>query len=358
MSVRAGDAAVIVGVGALCPVGSGIRQVDASVRAGLGAQAESSVMNRWGEPMTLALVPEEALAPLEVSLEAEPWTAAHRRVLRLAAPAFLEALAALPDQGASVSLYVGLPEPRPNALPLAAPGFTRALFTRAKAALELSDARLFEAGRAAALMAFEAGVRCLHEGRSEWVMVGGADTCMDLARLDELDAEGRLLGPRVMDGFVPGEGAAFALLTTFRNAQRYSLDPAVSVLGVGTALDPGHLYAAEPARGEGLSECIEALLRQTGSPSGAIQSVYAGFNGESFGAKEWGVARLRHHGLFAPDALIHHPADCHGDLGAATGAMLTVLAEAALRRGDRAGPVLVFSSSDREQRAASLLTRC
>lgn len=356
MSGGAGEAAVIVGSGALCAVGGGLRQVEASVRAGIGGQAESSIMNRWFEPMTLALVPEDALEPLEASLEPLAWTAAARRMLRLAAPALREAVAALPDPSLEVSLFIGLPEPRPNAVAPEGPSFAQALLTQSGLMMNLAGTETFPLGRAAALLALDAGLRYLAERRSQWVIVGGADTYLDLARLGELDAEQRILGQRVMDGFIPGEAAAFTLLTTAQNARQRSLEAPVRVLGVGTALDPGHLYGAEPARGEGLSNAIDALMAKCGPPPRPIRNTYAGLNGESFGAKEWGVARLRHTDSFAADARIQHPADSYGDVGAATGALLLGLAEASLRRDDRQGPVLVWSSSDREPCACTLLT--
>ena len=168
-----------------------------------------------------------------------------------------------------------------------------------------------------------------------------------------LDAEERLLGPRVMDGFIPGEGAAFVLLTSSHIARAWQLDARVEVAGIGTALDGGHRYGTEPARGEGLSHAIEALTSSL-SVRAPIQRIYAGLNGEHFFAKEWGVARIRHDRWFAPAAAIEHPADCYGDAGAATGALLLALAERALRRGSP-GPSLVWASSDREPCACALV---
>jgi 3-oxoacyl-[acyl-carrier-protein] synthase-1 len=87
-----------------------------------------------------------------------------------------------------------------------------------------------------------------------------------------------------------------------------------------------------------------------------VGTTFAGFNGENFDAKLWGVARLRHHDFFAPDMLMEHPADKYGDAGAATGAILTVMAATALARGQRPGPALVWAASDTELRGCALLT--
>lgn len=45
---------------------------------------------------------------------------------------------------------------------------------------------------------------------------------------------------------------------------------------------------------------------------------------------------------------LEHPADCYGDAGAATGAILVALATDALRAQHLPGRIFVFASSDRE----------
>lgn len=345
--------AVIAGVGAVCPLGNGIRQVEASVRAGLGAQARSSIYNRRFEAIRLALVPEPVLEPLDAGNASLGLTSALRRMLRLAGPALREAAAPSPP-GAVARLFVGLPEPLPRGLVPAPDLFRAALLAQAKLSLSIDDALSFPVGRAAALLALESAVLALERRQIEWALVGGIDTHLDLRRLAALDAEFRLLGGPVMDGFIPGEGAAFLLLTTAEIADRHRLDAAVGIAGTGTAVHSGHRYASEPARGEGLSSALEALasaqpLREP------INQVFAGLNGENFGAKEWGVARIRYSSCFAPSASMEHPADCYGDPGAAAGALLLGLAERSIRRRGR-GPVLVWASSDGEARACAALS--
>jgi 3-oxoacyl-[acyl-carrier-protein] synthase-1 len=87
-----------------------------------------------------------------------------------------------------------------------------------------------------------------------------------------------------------------------------------------------------------------------------VATTFAGLNGESFDAKLWGVARLRHADFFAPSMVLEHPADCFGDAGAALGAILLALAATALARGQRAGPALVWAASDGEARGCALLS--
>src|SRR5690606_28053540 len=73
---------------------------------------------------------------------------------------------------------------------------------------------LFPHGRAAALMALEHALEFLSRDPDAEMVVGGVDTFFDLRLLAALDHEDRLLSRRVMDGFLPGEGAAFFRLST------------------------------------------------------------------------------------------------------------------------------------------------
>jgi 3-oxoacyl-[acyl-carrier-protein] synthase-1 len=355
MSPQVAETPIIESVGAMCAVGRGTSQVYASVRTGIGRIAASSVYDRHFEPIHMALLPEDALEPLADELEPLPLTSRRRRMVRLAAPALREAMADVAEDVPPMPLFIGLPEPRPGAPPVEQAHLTGALTAQTGIVFDEDGSVVFPRGRASVLFALEAGVQCLREGRAESVLVGGIDTYLDLALLGELDLEGRIHGPRVVHGFVPGEGAAFLRLTFARASRRAPPHPRVTILGVGTAQDPGHRYSDQPALGEGLSHAMEMMFATLPRSTALIENTFAGFNGEMFGAKEWGVASLRHHERFSPAAKIEHPADCFGDTGAATGALLVVLAHTSLTRGDRTGPALIFSASDGEDRACALI---
>jgi 3-oxoacyl-[acyl-carrier-protein] synthase-1 len=109
-------------------------------------------------------------------------------------------------------------------------------------------------------------------------------------------------------------------------------------------------------RGDGLAAAFGALFKRTGSAvSGDIACVYAGLNGESFWAKEWGVAQIRCAGQLREKLRIQHPADCFGDAGAALGLIMVGLGALDLSRGRIDGNCLVWSGADRGERGAALL---
>jgi 3-oxoacyl-[acyl-carrier-protein] synthase-1 len=305
-------------------------------------------MDRGFDPIPMGLVPETALDPDHPDLDSLGWPARARRMLRLSAPALRELGSSLGD--AQVTLYLGLPELTAEESPWI-DEFSKQLCTRAGLSLDDSSSRVFTQGRAAGLVALEKALDALQNDPAQSILVGGVDTFLDLRLLATLGAEGRVLGPQVMDGFIPGEGAAFLLI---KSAQESERDGAV-IQGAASTTDPGHRYGTEPARGEGLAEALQLLRQQLPSSTGPIGSTFAGFNGENFEAKLWGVAQLRHSDLFSPDMTLEHPASSFGDAGAATGAILTVLATAALTARQRRGPALVWAASDLADRGCAIV---
>jgi 3-oxoacyl-[acyl-carrier-protein] synthase-1 len=345
--------AEILALGLVTPVGLDAPSAAAALRAGVSGVRASSIHDKFLEPHRMALVPEDALPPLAKRLEAAPLTSAHVRMLRLAAPALKQVLgAAGPDP---VALFLGLPEARPGEPDPVNETFLADLVAQADtASVLLPSSKLHREGGAAGLFALRDAHDWLAGGAADVAVVGAVDTFLDLRRLAALDAEGRVLGDRVMDGFIPGEGAAMLLLATPEGAARVGLPPLARVLATATGEEPGHRYSTEPYRGDGLAKAFQDAFAAAPSAS-QVRSVYAGFNGESLPAKEWGVAYLRSSDRFAKDCKVEHPADCMGDAGAALGPIMLALAATGLSKGYRASPCLVWSTSDRAPRAAALL---
>jgi 3-oxoacyl-[acyl-carrier-protein] synthase-1 len=343
----------------------------------------------------MGLVPEDALEPkLPAELESLPWPARARRMLRLAAPTLRTIL----ESGgpAPVRLYLGLPQLTLSEAPWMK-GFALQVGKLAGAEIDAANSRVVPSGRAAALTALELALEALERDPARPVFVGAVDTYLDLALLASLDTEGRILASGVMDGFIPGEGAAFLVLADARYAgsaglagntglsgsaglggnaglsgraglaggpslagsAEHSGNPtggAITVEAAASVADPGHRGGTEPARGEGLARALDLLRNRLRNAVAPVGVTFAGLNGESFDAKAWGVARLRHSDFFAPGMVVEHPADCYGDAGAATGAILLSLASQALGAGNRLGPALVWAASDGESRACALLS--
>jgi 3-oxoacyl-[acyl-carrier-protein] synthase-1 len=346
--------AAIVSLGMMSAVGIGAQQTASSVRAGISRFCETSIYDRRFQPFTMALVSDECLPPLERSLvETNGLTARQARMLRLAAPALSETLRGVSNVG-EIPVLVGTPEALPGRTDPAGEKFLERLIVQSGLKFNLGRSKMFPNGRAAGLLALQEALVRLQSGEDGHVIVGGVDTYLDLYLLGTLDMEGRILAKGVMDGFVPGEGAAFLLLSTGKKVVSAKTRSAW-IAGTATGVEMGHRYSEESYRGDGLASTVQELFAAIPSVKDNVQTVFVGFNGENFWAKEWGVAYLRSKERFQENVRIEHPADCFGDSGAAMGPLLLGLGAIGMQKGYVEGPCLVWCSSDREERGAALI---
>lgn len=348
-----GEGVWIVKTGMITPVGIGTAQTVTSVRAGINRFSESSVYNKRFAPMTLALLPEEALPPLMPDIDATGLTSRQIRLLRLATPALQEATKGI-AQPDSIPLFLGAPEALPGrALPITEK-FLLQLQKQAEVKFNIAASKVFPNGRAAGLIALHEAVKLIASGAAPQVLVGGIDSYLDLYLLGTLDMEDRVLAEGVMDSFCPGEGACFLLLSSPRVR---GLTPLARVAGTAMGKELGHRYSDLPYKGDGLAQTFQSVLAAANASPGEVRTVYAGFNGENFWTKEWGVAFLRSKDKFAESFSVEHPVDCFGDTGAALGPLMIGIAADNLSKGHVESGCLVWCSSDREERGAALLEK-
>lgn len=359
----------IISVGMVTPVGLSAEASAAAIAAGRSQGRRDSVVNKANERQGMHLVEEELLAPLDPALEFVDCTAAHRRMLRLGGRALAEALAGCTTPP---PLLLALPAvPTKGSDPIGE-GFISQLAIQAGVQLDEAQSATYRQGGAGAVWALGDALALLAAGKVREVAVGGVDTFLDLRRLCELDVDGRLYGPPLRLGFLPGEGAGFLLLRAPKSPMPGSQVGDASarrlarVIATGRGEEKGHRYSKEPYRGDGLAEAVGALFAAAPVDQQRVRCVYAGYNGEDLPAKEWGVARVRNSEYFDDALQFEHPADCIGDSGAALGAIMLCLAAVEIAAGhapeprplwatDDPGPTLVWSTSDREPRAAALL---
>jgi 3-oxoacyl-[acyl-carrier-protein] synthase-1 len=347
--------AVILAIGMITPVGIGAKQTAASIRAGISRFSETSIYDKWFEPLVMSVLPDDVLPPQAEELRKIPsLTTRQTRMLKLATPAIQEALENVPNTE-EIPLYLGVPESLPQRPEALDDIFIEHLVTQAGVGLNIATSKICPQGRAAGLVALKEAIDSLASGKVQFAVVGGVDTYLDLYLLGTLDMEGRILGPNTMDGFVPGEGAGFLLLGSPDKSSDLGIEPIAKIQAVDIGHEGGHYYSEEVYRGDGLAEAFQATFSYYDGSTGKIRTVYAGLNGENFGAKEWGVAYMRSKTHFEDDFRLEHPADCFGDPGAALGPLMAGLAAIGLANKTIAGPCLVWCSSDFGTRAALIL---
>lgn len=221
-------------VGMICSVGDNAPECAASVRAGVQRIAESPVRSRRLHPLRMGLVPATSLAPLPV-VDAAPRGTRHRRILRLAHAVLAEVRAASGGLSTPLSLVT-------SALDDGAP-LLDDLAALPDARVDHARSAHFPAGAAGVFVALRDAAHRIAHGEVGAVTIVCADSLFDPARLDAMQIQRRLLVDDVMDGFVPGEGAAALLLTA-------AAPGGVATLrSVGTEPDPFTPRRGPPAHG-------------------------------------------------------------------------------------------------------------
>lgn len=346
--------AEILTAGLVTPVGLTAGSSAAAVRAGITRLRETAIYSRKLKPLLAGFLDEAHLPelPEEVRRATRTVTMRHQRMLRLAVGALREAARGCP---VPPPLLLALPEPSPGVPAPGATDFLTHLMDFSGVPLDKKQSQLFPQGRAGGFFALQEALRLLSSGRVRHVLVGGVDSLLDLSLLSALDAEERLRGHGLSDGLIPGEGAAFLLLGLSERGWSGQRSIHARIMGVGTGHEEGHRYSEKPYRGEGLARAFQLLFESLPPSAPRVRCVYTGMNGESFWAKEWGVAYLRHARYFEEQFTVEHPVEFMGDPGAALAPMMVVLSALGMQKGYREAPCLVWCSSEREERGAALI---
>jgi 3-oxoacyl-[acyl-carrier-protein] synthase-1 len=210
---------------------------------------------------------------------------------------------------------------------------------RARVRLDAQRSQVFRAGHAAGALAMEAAVGLVEQGLP--VLVGGVDSWVHADLLRWLDDECRLHALGAEDGFIPSEGAAFALLAPSDRTT------SMWVRGVKTAREETVL-GDEPNLAAAMTAMVHAFC-DAAEPR--VAWVMSDVNGERARIREWSMVELR--ASFDTPLLHMRLPDLLGDVGAASAAMALVLSETWWRAGCApAGRALVVLHSDGAERGA------
>jgi len=341
-----------VGMGAQTPIGRSALASAAAVRCAISAYAEHPYMiDKHGEPMIVCradwldedLTWPERLATLAGEAARQAWGP-------------IETNPAGRQLACCVHLAVGDPPPgRPRA--------DEAVVARVRRALGLTDkdpVRIHAGGHAAGFAALDAACAQFAAGRIRLALVGGVDSYIDPEYLEAIDSQGRLHSVNYSWGITPGEGAGCVLLADGAAANTLGMVPLAQLVGVGTAQETKTMGTKTVCIGEGLTAAYKQAMGalagsangksangKSGSASfGKIQHSYCDMNGETYRADEFGFAVLRTRQYYEDAGSFTTPADCWGDVGAASAPLLLTLPLCAWARGYGKGETkLVWCSS-------------
>lgn len=338
----------VLSLGASTPVGRSIWATAAAVRAGVSGFAQHPFMvNALGVPMQVASLPWLSDDCALAERMSDALVAAVREALQL-----LEAA----REHLSVELLVSLPQHRPG-LP---PDLATLVHGRLKRELAgvVRRISLASVGHAGGLLALHSAREQIAIAPDTLCIVAGTDSYLEPDMLEWLEETDQLHGGGERNnawGFVPGEGAGAVLLAAPQAALRMELAPLARICGLGVARETQLIGTGSVCTGLGLTEAVRGALRAL-PPEMQLSDVYCDMNGEPYRADEFAftVARTRER-FVAPSDFVS-PADCWGDVGAASGPLLIGLASVAgAKRYAKGAWSLVWASSVAGERAAAVV---
>jgi len=256
----------------------------------------------------------------------------YARLLALAVPALTEACAeALPALGIDGPLAVVLSLPESGRADdderMGAP-FVADLAERSGVSLDAEASHFVRCGHAGGAYALAHAAEML-DGGAPAVVVGGVDSYLHPDVLAALDDDYRLHALDAVDGFIPSEGAAFALLARPQARPSNSgagTEPLCRVLLSRCGLEPS-VGTDEPNLAATATDLMNELVAAAGVPSWVLSDI----NGERHRVREWSLVELRQQ---LPDGLVHDRFVSNlGDVGAASGATLLAIACVLWRAG-------------------------
>ena len=343
----------IAGTGVITSVGFNTAMTAAAVNADISAYAASDFINSDGNAVTMALVPRRFFGEMDIRIdEGDRFSEQHERIIRMAALAVHEACSAQ-QIDYPIPFLCAKTDMQRNLTGLSS--FTENLTENCKPFITAQLTRNFYSGRAAGIEALEFAFNYLLDAPQDFILIGGSDSLVDDDCLNTLDRSRRLAANGVADGFAPGDGAGFILLTKHVELAVKRNGKIIALHKPGVGSEPGHLYSDGIYRGDGLDQAFKAALKNHQHKN--IQHIYSSMNGENYWAKELGVAQIRNAKALSDQVKIKHPADCYGDVGAATAPILIALAAEHLFKNKNAKTHLVYSSSDTAKRGAVVVEK-
>lgn len=344
------DKLYIAATGVMTSIGFNTQMTAAAVNAGISAYTASDYFNKKDQPMTAAFVPDDALPELSEALQGLHLKADEKRMIGLSQLALNQIETSLPkDQ--QVPLFLAGPENIPARPSPITSKIIQYIQVQSGLPIDVETSRYMASGRAGVVNAIDLAFKYLTATDAPCVLVGGVDSYNNTGLISFLDSEDRILAQNITDGFAIGEAAGFILLA--RNPHKSFFPVAVSQPGLSQ--EEGHLYSDAPYKGEGLSKAAAQALHYSGLFK--VEQIYSSMNGERFFVKELGVLSMRNAQHLQEGYQVHHPADCYGDIGAATGAVLLALSAMDLLNKDNGTKHMLCCSSDMAERGVVCVSK-
>lgn len=344
------DCLLLGAVSMVTPLGDTLSLVNTSVDSGICRYKETDIHGTEDNPSRMATVPASLL---RLAVDSKLLTCAFRarqmRVLRLATLALKNIHHSLPEE--PIPLFLAGPETYIGD-PVINGDLFRSLVGQVGVNLDIANSRFVNSGRAGALDIIETAFRYLSMSSRYFALVGAADSYYDEKVMKYLDDEYRLAKSDTIDGFVPGEGAAFLLVVSPDAPEALINRLNVRIHRPGFTFEKGHLLSNDAYSGESLASAINKSLCLSCDADRKFRNVgrvYSCANGEIHFFKELNVALIRLKKYLSEKYEIVRPSDYFGDMGAVFGLAAIALSSTNLNSGENN---VVYCSSDSGMRAS------
>ncbi len=336
----------LCGLSMLTPLGADPHTIKAALDVGMSSYQEYNLQGENDPPIKFSPVPAGALT-MRIPNRLPGMSPPQIRLLHLTAFALADIAPQLPH--IPLPLFLAGPEPYYPQQGIQQT-FIQHLLNTTGVTIDTGHSRYIAAGRSGVVQAIAAAFKYFAATKAHYALVGGVDSFYDMRTLGILEDNKRLAGKSRFDGFVPGEAAAFLLLASPHAPEPTHKNRLLILHRPATVNEPGHLRGDAPYTAEALATAIKQAISAIQAPANpVIDTLYSSENGEMHYSKEMTVATLRNHNTLQTDHTVYRPAECFGDIGAASAAVAIGLASIETKSPHTS---LISASSDGGPRSA------
>ncbi len=337
---------LIINVSAVTSVGLTAQQTCAAIRAGISGFQEAIPRIPPEEPLIGAIVPARG------NLKKSPWS----WLVNLAVRAIRECINDKTIDVSNTALLIVLPAPhrhhpalnlnKPNDLLLAIEDVLQQRF-HPKSVVVLG-------GAAESLRCLLLARELLQSNTVSHCIVGGADSLLNAADINRLEKSGRLYdGNKNPQGLIPGEGAAFMLLS--QSFIHDTEQPIARIMGVGYSEENATALGETFSTGIGMRKALLNAVKDAHIEESQIDLRVSDMNGERYHAWESLISTSRFYSTYRQHLCTWYPASSVGHIGAAAGILMIIAAAIGIFRGYAPGPIAMCEASSEEGLRAACL---
>jgi 3-oxoacyl-[acyl-carrier-protein] synthase-1 len=321
----------VINTGLVTSVGLSAPATCAAIRAKLTNPSPTGFVDAGGE----------FVMAHQVELE-QPWRGV-TKLARMAAMAIAECLEGVPrEDWSKIPLFLCVAESeRPGRLD----SLDQQLYSEIEQLLDTRfapESIIVPRGRVSVALALARARELMAAQKAPHVVIAASDSLLSWPTLRTYQGEDRLLTATNSNGFMPGEAAGALLVGPSARAGE------LTCAGFGFGTEPARINSGEPLRADGLTKAIKDALLDAGREIHTMSVRITDLSGEQYYFKEAALALSRIQRVRTEEFDIWHPAECCGEVGAASGLICVAVAHMASKKhyapGD--GRLLHFANDD------------